>query len=651
MKGGTNISSKIQEFNINILNKYWNYKLIAILSLLFSTLAIEIAFQNPVQGYELSIYDSTPFVVWLSLILSIIGALFIVLSQISMNKYMSSNFWIVGIFILLWNRLILLYIPYIRGYFSWRGDNISHLGSLIDIVSSGYIPSRNFYPITHILLAIFDMIMGINQNSTVNYSTGIFSIFYVLSIYLLATAILSTKKEQILAVTSVAVVFFSYNVFLMPNGWSLLYLPLLVFLYFKSLEKHNSFEYKLLFVILIIMYPFFHPLSSLYIIFMLTYFSLAIFLIYLLIDEEYGIRLISQVKNHVSIGQFVSDFITYLKAGFNTLVLTRNGKYILPFTVILLEIVILIPWILSFQSFQLNLKMFYNSILTGTSPDVIEGMQNTLDKINVSGINFISLFVKSEGANLIFLGLFAVSLFILGKKRYDLEKNKNLLILSGITVFTGFIYTAYLLRIIPGLQAIAAVRMKAYMMLFTPISAGVVLAYFFRKELIVKKVNLFPMLCMLILFTASMLSIYSLYPSPNVIRPNPLITQMDMEGTDWFLNYYNKEILTTSIMSPIYRFTDGIIGTSNEKNLLGSHYQHTNVPDHFNYTEMSKLGESYLEDRYMMITKFDTIIYNTVWSVVGRFGPQDFDRLLGDTSVEKLYSNGETEIFFIHSIA
>jgi hypothetical protein len=634
---------------MSTLNIHFNYKLAAILSILFSTLAILIAFQNPAKGYELSIYDSTPFIVWFSLILSIIVALFIVLSQISMNKYILSNFWMIGIFILLFNRLILLYIPYIRGYFSWRGDNLSHIGYLIDIVTFGHISSNNFYPITHVLLTIINIVTGISKIIVVNYSTSIFSIFYVISIYLLATIVLHTKKEQILAVTSIVAVFFSYNVYLMPNGWSQLYLPLLVFLYFKSFEKHNRFEYRLLFVILMVMYPFFHPLSAIYIIFILIITILVIFLMNLSIKKNGDMKLINQAKKHAFVRQLFSNSVKYIKSVINKSTFAENEKFGLSLTVVLLEISILVPWILSFHKFQVNLRIFYNSVLTGTNLDVIGEMQNSLNKINLSGIDFTRLIVISEGTNLIFLGLFAVSLFILSKKRYDLQKNRNLLILSGITIFTGFIYAGSFLGT-PGFNAIAARRMDSFMMLFTPIYAGFVFVHFFRKELIPKKINLFPILCMFIIFTASILSICNLYTSPNVFRPTPSVTQMDMEGADWFVNYHNKEILTTDIQSPIYRFTDAVMGVVEEEKILGSRYRHTTVPDHFNYTEMSKLGESYSEDRYMMITKFDTIIYSTVWSAVGRFNPQDFDQLLEDRSVEKLYSNGETEIFFIHTM-
>lgn len=637
---------------MDISKKCLNYKIIAILSILFSTVAIAIAFQNPAQGYEISIYDSTPFIVWICLFLSITGALFLVLYQVSTNKYVSSNFWTIGIFILLLNRLIILYIPYIRGYFSWREDNISHVGYLIDIIASGHISSGNYYPITHILLAMFYTVTEISQNILVNYSTGVFSIFYVILVYLLATVVLHTKKEQILAVTSVVIVFFSYNVYLMPNGWSQLFLPIVVFLYFKSLEEYNFIQYKLLFVILLIIYPFFHPLSSFYFIFMLTYFGIAFYIMLFFFPEEQNYNnLNTQRKEYKFLGQLIREPYNYLEKKIITIsTLMSNNGYRFPFTAILIETIILNIWILSFQAFKFNLREFYNSILTGTSPDIIGGMQNTLSKINLSAVDFLKLLIMQEGTNLIFLGLFVVSLFILIKKRHDLQTSKRLLVLSGIIIFTVSIYAGYMFGVIPGLHAIAAERFKSYTVLFTPISAGFVFAYFLQKKLPVKKVNLFSVVCVFIILIASTLSVYSLYPSPNVIHPNFQITQMDMQGTEWFIHYHNKEVLTTHILSPLYRFTDGVVGPTERNAIFGSIYNHTNVPDHFNYHRMNKLGESYSEDKYMMITMFDTVVYDTVWSRVGRFSSLDFDRLLKDTSVEKLYSNGETEIFFIHTV-
>ena len=56
----------------------------------------------------------------------------------------------------------------------------------------------------------------------------------------------------------------------MPNGWSILYWPIVLFFYFKSLTKKYSMKYTILFLITLILYPFFHPLSTVVLILMLV---------------------------------------------------------------------------------------------------------------------------------------------------------------------------------------------------------------------------------------------------------------------------------------------------------------------------------------------------------------------------------------------
>jgi hypothetical protein len=633
-----------------ILKKTYIIKTVYALCLVLSTTAIYIAYLNPSRGYELSIYESTPLITWMFLILSVLGVLSVIMYQVYLNQ--CNNYCFMGIFILLFNRVSLLSIPFIRGYYSWRGDNISHIGSIISISQLGFIPSDNTYPITHLFLTSIYVITELPQLLMVNYSTALFSIFYVISIYLLATAILSSKKAHILAVSSVAVVFLSSNtnIFLFPNGWSIFYIPFAMFLCFKSLEISKSPKYNILFVIVLVMYPFFHPLSSIFFTSTLLVINLITFVYLAKTNETNYYNTIKSTKKPEFKWLSFSNFSQCLKGTVDrTFSIVLSNKYRSSFTAVLIELAIFLPWILSFQAYHINLRLFYNSVLSGSTPDVIESMQGTLDKINITGMDFIELLIKVEGAKFIFIFLFAISLVVLAKNKYELQKNQKLIMLSMVTVFSLFLYAAYLFGTIPGLQAIATQRIIFYLGLFTPISAGFVFSHLLNKKIEIKKVNIIPLLCVLTIFVASTLSIYSVFPSPNVSQPTVSVTQMDIKGTEWVINHYNREILTTHIMSPIYRFIGGVVGSKEGIDMLGSRYRHIVVPDHFNYTTYNKLGESYLEDRYMMITMFDTVIYDTVWSVIGSFNDSDFEQLLNDSSVEKLYSNGESVVFYIHT--
>jgi hypothetical protein len=459
-------------------------------------------------------------------------------------------------------------------------------------------------------------ITGLSNEIIANHSTALISVFYVISIYLLATSSLVTKKEQILAVTSIAGVFFSgYDVYLMPNGWSLLYLPIVLFFYFKSLTKKYSMKYAILFLITLILYPFFHPLSTVILILMLVVIGLMEFLIPI----------------------FENKKILLIKSSF-------------PLTPILLETAIFFPWILSFQKFNLNIKMMYYSIIAGSSPNVISSMSSTVGKLSLTKLEFLRLLFRLMGQHFIFLIFFFLSFVLLLKYPNYRKNNKNLIILLSITLFIGLMYVFYLFNILPGLQAMGSDRLQAYLVIFTPIFAGFVLSYIITRKMIIHKFNLAPMVCVIIILIASVVSILNLYPSPYVMQPNPSITQMDMNGAEWLLNFKNSATNSVYIMSPVYRFLAGSLGHVEAGKLFGSSYKEANITDHFNYTISKNLGNSYTQNEYFMMTMFDKIVYETVWNVVGRFHHNDFKELEGDTSVDRLYSNGDTSVYYIHSL-
>jgi len=589
-------------------------KIVAIVCFAFIAISDFIAYTNPAKGYELSIYESTPFLVWLLLILSITGGVAIIIHQVYTKEYKSSNFWLIGLLILILSRMSLLYIPFIRGYYTWRGDNISHIGSVKDVLLSGHVASDNFYPITHILLTEIISVSGVPIELIVNHSTALFSIFYVVSTYLLATAALPKKDAQLISVASIGGVLFNgYDAYLMPNGWSILYLPLVFFLFIKS---SKSLEYRLLLVIMLILYPFFHPLSST-----------------MLVISLLTIGFVS-VLLHI---------IEYKKISLN------NILHNFPITQILIVLGILLPWILSFPQFYLNIRSLYTALTTGHSPDVITQMSATLDKINVHGFEFVKLLIKIMGDDIIFLVLSTIAAIILlksyKKNHKNLKNSENLIILLGITFTIGIMYASYLFNIIPGLGNINSQRLLAYLVLFTPIFAGFSFHHFLSKE----RTHITASLCIVIIMTASIISILSLYPSPYIIRPNPEVTQMDMYGFEWFVDYKSRDIGCTYIMSPPYRFADAILGDVGEDKRSDIEHYAPQIPDHFNYIAHERLGESYKKDRYAVITKMDKIIYDTVWRVVGRFHKEDFEKLETAETVDKLYTNRECDVWYIHA--
>jgi hypothetical protein len=276
-------------------------------------------------------------------------------------------------------------------------------------------------------------------------------------------------------------------------------------------------------------------------------------------------------------------------------------------------------------------------------------MSNTLNKINIRGFDLLELFVRIMGDDFIFLILSFVSFIIfLKSSTEDKKKHENLLILLALTLFFGSMYSGYLFNIIPGIENIGSDRLTAYLVIFTPISAGFVYQHLLVKKINAKRFNIKPFICLIIIMSASIISIFSLYTSPYVLRPTPEVTKMDIDGTTWLLNHKDPSITCAEIMSPVFRFADCVLGHDSVRHRIDVLYS-VSIPDHFNYTYKTYLGNSYTEDRYSLITKFDTVIYDTVWKAVGRFDTEDFEKLNFDSTVDKLYSNGETNVYYIHS--
>ena len=591
-------------------------KSIAVLCFLCLTVSLLVAHGSPATGYELSFYDATPSLFWFFLFFGILGGISILLFQIVTKGYRHSNLWITGFVIILYGRASLLLAPYVRGYVSWQGDNITHLGLVKDVLVEGHITTTNFYPITHILLSETIVITDIEARLLLNISTAFISILFVLLTYLLSTTLFRDRGRQLLATLVAGGVFVggSYNVFLMPNGWSILILPLVYYTYFNR----DILPFKILFVIMLIVYPFFHPLSALLVILSLIILEL---LKWFYVKKE----------GSSSIGDWAPT------------------KY--SFEPILISLVCLLPWTLSFRTFKNNLNLIWQQITTGIGPDTIGNMGEKLSKVQIQGFDFIVLAVKMYGAIAI-LAISSLIGFILiarGLKTRGNGLNKsNIMQLYVIFIAFCTLYVLYILGF-PGSGAIAGGRIINYFVILMPCLSAYALYRLLNNKSIRRAIPI--VACSILILTLAILSINILYPSPYEVQPNPQITQADIIGMSWFIYEKDVSIDSSYIMSPPFRFADAILGkaASNERIDLGKYWVEQ-IPDHFGRANNGTVGgiihDNQIRDGYFTITEFDRTIYSTVWENVGRFNDDDFDSLMWDSSVGRLYTNRGVETYY-----
>ncbi|NLN49353.1 MAG: hypothetical protein GX154_09790 [Clostridiales bacterium] len=123
---------------------------------------------------------------------------------------------------------------------------------------------------------------------------------------------------------------------------------------------------------------------------------------------------------------------------------------------------------------------------------------------------------------------------------------------------------------------------------------------------------------------------------------------MDMSGMEWAVDNSGGDCQYVTILSPITRFADAILGIHATKIEFGK--EDPTVIDHFGYNNNTYLGHYYDETMYFSVTQMDQIIYDTVptYSAVGRFNYYDFINLNQDPTVDRLYHNRESFVCAIN---
>jgi len=319
---------------------------------------------------------------------------------------------------------------------------------------------------------------------------------------------------------------------------------------------------------------------------------------------------------------------------------------------ILILTFVFVPWLLTFGVFRDNI-LYVAKAFTGLEGglSVANEMGGSLSKLNINGFDLLSLLIKMLGQDIIFLVLAIVGLLILFKYPKERARNKYLMLLMSSTFVIGLLYVGYIFNLL-GLRYLAGDRLILGLMLFTPIAVGFVFGFALNSNSVKSnKSYLIVTLYIALIMIASIASIFNVYLSPYVSYPNVQVTHQDMQGMSWLINCKNKDIDFAGILSPPCRYADALIGhteTGNRTDLTITGWDKSFIiPDHFNYTAHETLKDSYQTDRYVAITKFDRTVYNTVWRSVGRFKTEDFEKLNEDKSVNKLYSNGGLDVWYI----
>ncbi len=588
---------------------------IVILILFIDLLIIYLISRHRATGYEDSIYANIPAIVWILLFLSIICGISL---MTIFNK--RDSYWLIGLVIILLNNMLILLLPVLKGYvFYGKYDILTHIGLTKDILSYGYFEKENFYPITHVLFSEIALIANIPPMSLFSYMPVFFSMLFILFIHLFAKAILNKKEQVLIATASGGVLLlWGYHTIVVPNGIADFFYPLFMAVFYLRNTK-KSFNYNVLLLILVLLFPFLHPLTTVALVFTIIMFKLSFHIIEL---SNVGHKeIFSKLRQRATVP-------------------------------LLVNLIVFIAWISTFMVWEQTIRDIFTWLLGEVTVTPINAMADTLNRIELTGIGVLELYLKLYGHILIFIILSAVASLIIIKeffqnRNYEFQKQFSL-----VVIFIGFILFLFWLLLVP--MGFGALRLMSYLAIIS-----IILGSFSLHEFIVVKFNkrryIAPLAILIILVIPMGIGIFNVFDSPYILKPNLQITNAEMDGYKWAFDHKDPDITVSAVISAQpYRFVDALWGVKarmnrNDVKEYGSGPEAT-IPDHFNYTNYTTVGSSYSADGYILLSEYDKHLYTEVWKVIGRYNHTDFERISYDPTMLKIYSNGGFDTWIVKSL-
>jgi len=597
-------------------------KIIAIIAFVFISLAlIIIARTTPANGYEISIYKVYPSYFWLCLLIPIIMPLFSLILNRQNNPTKSIYIIFAGA---LFSLITILSIPLFRGYpFYGAGDIHSHLGMVKQIFLDGRIGS-NPYPVIHILVYVASAVSNYSPETISLCIPQFFISFYIISIFLLSRSLKCSTKE-VLFVTAFAILpFLGVEItreYMMPATQSFFMIPITLYILIQSRNSNNPLPYSIMLIPLLMLFPFFHPESVIF------------------------------------LGVILIVFILVLKIDEKTSDATNNKKSIRikkeNFMPLLIFVVAFFFWFSSHICFAATIiKSVYAAFVFNLFSEGTPPLQSAMGGFHISTIDAVEIIIKAYGPALICLifggtiALFSIINFVL-KKRYcfrDLFLSICFFLFATINIFFLLKGTAIGYHIY---------RQTKYSLFISTIILGI----YFAKRFSQNKTTIKPVINSLLVFIiliASILAVYSIYSSPSTHGINYQPTNSDIQGMGFFFDYRNEDNLILESGGRAYqnRFGVYLLGRGAEKPAIRWGYlKEVFPPPHFGYNLSNNLGNFYASDQYLLIYPPSKEYYNILYPNypnLWMFSTEDFNQLLLDPTVNRIYSNGALEIFTIN---
>ena len=591
--------------------------------------ALLIAWNSPATGYESSIYRSTPGPVWILLILSLVCGLGIIIHQVYHGHIEKSRAWLLGLLLILLCYTIVLSMHIIRGYLLWgRGDVLWHLGTTRDVIQTGHVFPSNYYPVSHILVAQLSLVSGVDAIEFFRLLPVFFSVLFVVFSYCLARLVLPGKGQVILATVASTVFVHRWYVAFGTSNLAIMMLPLAFFIVLKftsSSDFRNRVAVTILLFIIVLVYPPFHMQPAL---------SIFIFI--------------------VTIPLFPALYRWLTKAPDELFPASPRWRTIVPVFIM----VWWLAWVSSFPIYDSFSKNIYTLLIApGTTPlqSMVSNLSNAV-QMGYGTFDVINGFVRVYGNTLLYLILAVIAFPVITKQ---LSKRPNLIRLYS---FYGpmMIFVLLMIGLFVVQNFFSPNRVLVYVIILCIMFVGFMLSELFDlartswRGTIVSRYVL-PIGVTAFLSLISVIGIFMVYDSPDTYNLGQQVTNSEASTMEYLVRSTDKSMPIIDYYSVgMEDYWYLMPGNGTPRSIWNSPLTWTtNLRFHFGYDKEPSLGASISGNKYMLINDRFREQYVEVFPEVAeqRFLPNDFQKLEGDFTLDKVYTNGGVDCWFIHGTA
>lgn len=557
----------------------------------------------PASGYEVSMYRAYPTLFWVLLITAtLIGQLVVLLAGLSDGR--SAEDLLPGVTLAVVPGFLLVLLPYIRGYPVYgRGDVLTHVGLLRDLPESGI--ELNIYPPTHVLTQTLSAATGLPDIGTINALPVVFLAIYVGSMGLLVDALFEGDRRAFCLPVVLVPIAGSAHVTAVPFVLSVLLAPFLLYLLIKEQQSH-AVPVRVLVLVAVTGLVIYHPLTALFA---------------LLTVGTYG----------------VYNRLPRIGASWNGLPNLTS-----------LTAVLFVAWYMKYTGIIVRFRNVVADFVGGTGESPLQSTTESVERTSPDLVDLVRVVIVQYGGDLLVFGTAAAFIVVTAALWYHRDERPPVftLVYGSTMLLFGLLGVLFLTNDLIG----GFGRPLVFGKLFAAVFVGALFHHLWQQSSGPAGRSAVSGAFAGVLVTVLLLSVFGMFTSPIVFDKNHQVTEMELDGTEWLFEHRNTDRLIDEQGIRQYRFYHVHYGTNRADETI--RWGAASPPDRYNYTVNDRLGESYDEDRYLLLPKAGRITYperfpdyRDQW----RFYPEDFDRLESDTSVHRTYDNGEVTVYMVES--